>query len=601
MQHLTSILRLDTKSNAMKKITLKKLSGLSAFPVVVKSILNKTIVAALFAALIILNPLHVSAQRNRLHHETMDDTYLPNPYNNQKTSPGYRYDGKSLKQATAASTIFTIQVNVNGSGENIVSDAANEPSIAVNPNNPDEIVIGWRQFDNVGSNFRQGGWSYSSDGGQSWTFPGVLEPGVFRSDPVLDYNSDGTFFYNSLAGNFACKVFISGNGGATWDSGTDIGGGDKQWMAIDRTTGPGSGNIYSSWTTFYSFCQPGFFTRSTNGGAAYNPCTTVDGAPFWVNMCVGVNGELFIAGADTINWGMLVVKSQNAQIQGSVVAWNTPVPVNLDGNFNSGIDANPAGLLGMAYIDVDRSGGPGHGNVYVLASLSRWSNWDPGDVMFSRSIDGGLTWSAAQKINDDVSETNTQWFGTMSVAPNGRIDAVWLDTREDGFWMDISALYYSYSVDQGVTWSANEKLSPEFDPHLGYPNQNKMGDYFDMISHDDYVHLAWANTLNYEQDVYYSRITPGITGVSSVSLNSAVSAFPNPTNGIFNLSVKQWADLRANGLEIYNVFGECIHRQAVSSANCRVDLSKAPAGVYFVKLMSVTKELIFTGKIVIAR
>src|SRR5207344_3279577 len=105
------------------------------------------------------------------------------------------------------------QVNVNTSGQNILGDAANEPNIAVNPLNENVIVIGWRQFDNVSSNFRQAGWSYTSDGGQSWTFPGVIEPGIFRSDPVLDYDSSGNFYYNSLTidnfGNYVCKVFIS--------------------------------------------------------------------------------------------------------------------------------------------------------------------------------------------------------------------------------------------------------------------------------------------------------------------------------------------------------------------------------------------------------
>jgi len=145
---------------------------------------------------------------------------------------------------TTGSAIFTNQVNVDAGGQNIFGDAANEPNITVNPLNPDEIAIGWRQFDNVASNFRQAGWSYTSDAGQTWTFPGVIEPGIFRSDPVLDYDVNGNFFYNSLTidslGNYPCKVFKSTNSGVSWNNGADIGGGDKQWMAIDRTTGVGS-------------------------------------------------------------------------------------------------------------------------------------------------------------------------------------------------------------------------------------------------------------------------------------------------------------------------------------------------------------------------
>ena len=82
------------------------------------------------------------------------------------------------------------QVNVDSNGHNIVGDAANEPSICVDPTNPSKMTIGWRQFNTVSSNFRQAGWGYTTNGGTSWTFPGVLENNVFRTDPVL--NSDDT-------------------------------------------------------------------------------------------------------------------------------------------------------------------------------------------------------------------------------------------------------------------------------------------------------------------------------------------------------------------------------------------------------------------------
>jgi len=90
------------------------------------------------------------------------------------------------------------QVNVDGNGQNIMGDAANECSIAVDPTNHNRIVIGWRQFNSVTSNFRQGGYGYTTDGGMTWTFPGVLENNVFRSDPVLDCDDTGRFFYLSL-------------------------------------------------------------------------------------------------------------------------------------------------------------------------------------------------------------------------------------------------------------------------------------------------------------------------------------------------------------------------------------------------------------------
>ena len=524
-------------------------------------------------------------RRNNLHHETIDDAYIPNAHGNKKVSPGYKLQNfKTSNQS--ASTIYTTQVNVNSLGQNIIDDAANEPSIAINPLDSNDMVIGWRQFDNIASNFRQAGWSFTTDAGQSWTFPGVIEPGIFRSDPVLDYDVNGVIYYNSLTNSpsYMCKVFRSSNGGTTWDTGVDAAGGDKQWMAIDRTAGIGNGNIYSFWSTAYSVCPPYQYTRSTDGGNSYNSCSFIDGDPALGTMVVGNSGELYVAGVSSTSDSLVVAKSLNAQNPGATLAWNAPSMVFMDGYLSGFIGVNPVGLLGQINIDVDRSNGPGQNNVYVLASITSLLSGDPADIIFVRSTDGGLTWSQPMKINDDISTLNTQWFGTMSVAPNGRIDAIWLDTREDQSGLDSSALYYSYSTDQGVSWSANEKMSALFDPHVGYPNQQKMGDYFDMESHNDGAHLAWANTLNGEQDVYYSFIVPPVsTAINEINESLNFTIYPNPTNGQFKVT-----DIsNVSSIELYSTMGFKIYSAKDFEKEISIDLSKYASGIYFLKFVSV--------------
>ena len=176
--------------------------------------------------------------------------------------------------------------------------------------------------------------------------------------------------------------------------------------------------------------------------------------------------------------------------------------VSLGGSIVYGTGPNPGGLLGQAWIATSPVPGPGGTQVYALCSVNP-PGADPLDVKFARSTDGGLTWSAPVRVNDD-SGNAYQWFGTMSTSPNGRIDAIWLDTRDHpGTY--LSSLYYSYSTDGGITWSANERLSESFDPHVGWPQQNKMGDYFHMVSDELGFRLAWAGTFNGEQDVYFGR------------------------------------------------------------------------------------------------
>jgi len=473
------------------------------------------------------------------HHEVKDDDYVPDLRESQERSAAYNY---------STSDIFTVQVNVDGNGQNIVGDAANEPSIAVDPTDRNRITIGWRQFNTVSSNFRQAGYGFTTNGGQTWTFPGVIEPGIFRSDPVLDADKDGNIFYNSLTNNpeFFCDVFKSSDGGSSWDGGTFAQGGDKQWMTIDKTDGTGTGHNYSYWTSSFSVCSPDFFTRSTDGGASFEDCVSIPNDPRWGTLAVNSDGDLFVGG--TIGFDFLVAKSINAKDPSVTVTWNMNTVVDLDGSIAFGGGPNPGGLLGQTWIAVDTSGGPYHGNVYLLCSVERNSSSDPADVMFVRSTNGGSNWSSPVKINDDPGTNAYQWFGTMSVAPNGRIDVVWLDTRDNSV-SNISALYYANSMDGGVTWSQNERLSDFFNSHLGWPNQNKMGDYFDMVSDSNGASLAWAATFNSEQDVYYSYIADTtIIPVEFVSFSASVAA---------NVVTLEWAtatELNNHGFGIERSF-----------------------------------------------
>ena len=132
---------------------------------------------------------------------------------------------------------ISYQANVDANGNNIVGDAANECSISVDPTNTSRMAIGWRQFDSVVSNFRQGGWGYTTDAGTTWTFPGVLENNVFRSDPVTNSDEAGTFFYLSLLQTFCENMYRSTNGGQSW---TELqadglaGGGDKDYQEVEQ-------------------------------------------------------------------------------------------------------------------------------------------------------------------------------------------------------------------------------------------------------------------------------------------------------------------------------------------------------------------------------
>jgi hypothetical protein len=400
------------------------------------------------------------------------------------------------------------QVNVGSNGQNITGDAANEPSISVDPTDHTKMVIGWRQFDSVQSNFRQAGWGYTTNGGTSWTFPGVLENNVFRSDPVLSSDVTGRFFYLSLLETFFDDMWRSLNGGQSWTRLAAATGGDKQWFMIDTTNSTGRGFQYQWWSTAGNNYGGRQFSRSIDGGFTWMSPIFIPNSPVWGTLDVNTNGDLFIGGVQSNLGQIWCVRSTNAKNGAMIPTFDLATPVNLGGNIAAGEFINPEGIIGQVFLAVDRSGTSKNNNVYMLASVQAPGFNTGTDVMFVRSTNGGQTFSAPHRINDDpVNHNKWHWFGTFSVAPNGRIDVVWLDTRNAANNTD-SQLFYSYSWDGGDTWSSNVEVSDAFDPRIGYPNQNKMGDYITIVSDNGGGNVAYTATLNGEQDVYYVRVAP---------------------------------------------------------------------------------------------
>jgi hypothetical protein len=437
------------------------------------------------------------------------------------------------------------QVNVDGNGANIVGDAANEPSIAVDPHDRSRMAIGWRQFDTVVSNFRQAGYGYTTDGGLTWTFPGKLDAGQFRSDPVLDYDSAGNFFFSSLRDDFNSLLFKSTDGGQTWGPSVFAYGGDKQWIVIDRTANAGNGNVYQAWSTAGNNYFPNTFNRSVNDGQSFLSPSLMPPQPIWGTLDVAPNGTLYVAGAsDFGSSDFVVVRSTNAQSPQVLIPSFTESHFTLGGPLAYSTGPNPGGLLGQVWIAIDKSDGATAGYIYVLASVV--VPGDPMDVRFVRSTDGGVTWSAPVRVNDDPAG-KWNWFATMSVSPEGRIDVIWNDGRNTAV-LNESELFYSYSIDGGETWSPNEQASPSWNSFVGWPNQQKIGDYYDMISDISGADLCWAATFNGEQDVYYLRVSPPATDVA----DGAAPGFrlyanePNP----FNASTSVRFDLPAEGAQI---------------------------------------------------
>ncbi|MGI9156960.1 MAG: hypothetical protein ACR2FG_10030 [Marmoricola sp.] len=109
------------------------------------------------------------------------------------------------------------------------------------------------------------------------------------------------------------------------------------------------------------------------------------------------------------------------------------------------------------------------GTLHLVYEASRNPNVDSeADVFYRQSTDRGETWSDSKVINDDDPE---QLFYSgipqLSIAPDGRLDVAWFDTRSDP-GVTSNDVYYAYSTDNGSSWSKNVRISDQsIDRKLG--------------------------------------------------------------------------------------------------------------------------------------
>jgi hypothetical protein len=120
-----------------------------------------------------------------------------------------------------------------------------------------------------------------------------------------------------------------------------------------------------------------------------------------------------------------------------------------------------------------------------------------------------------------------------------------------------------------------------------------MGDYFDMESDETSAHLAWANTLNGEQDVYYGHITPQLTSVEKdrekqdfISLTNYPNPFRETTTIRYILPVN--SDVK---LVIYDVYGKEIKtlvdkKQQSGTYNLTVTSDEIKEGIGYCRLIA---------------
>jgi hypothetical protein len=407
------------------------------------------------------------------------------------------------KVSTATSPFPVIKVN-----QYVTTEPQNEPSVAVNPKDRNNIVACYRDFryGGVEPAIRSVGIATTTDGGATWMEQLALYGNHDRfSDPAVAVDTGGNFYVLTLDYNQSetgggvdpstQTVRKSVDKGLSWDSPTPIdppGWHDKGMITVDNSpTSPYSGNVYVGWNGLGQR-----LTRSTDGGVSYSPWVDINRAGGYVTPGTGPDGEVYVTGGgDSIK----ILKSTDGGlsfgaatlISGKYYPWYLEI---VPGQLSA---------LGEPVVAVDKSNGPRRSNVYVTWQSTYFGD---GDIFCSASTDGGVSWSEGVRVNNDsLSNGRDQFFPWVTVDDSGWVDVVFLDRRNDPANLFLDA-FFAQSRDGGKTFK-NFRLTPEnSDPRLFPSPSARFGDYIGISAGDGRVVPIWTDTRSGNEDVYIATI-----------------------------------------------------------------------------------------------
>ncbi|MFN7972752.1 MAG: PKD domain-containing protein [Acidobacteriota bacterium] len=356
----------------------------------------------------------------------------------------------------------------------------------------------------------------SSDSGATWIFRNMpLGTRGFHSDPGVAFDSLGNLYTVSLGiqPSTAVQICKSTDRGQSWSNPVEAdvnGNNDKELMVCDyQAASPCRDNIYVAWDRAGVDAR---FTRSTDGGATFSPSSVISTSNNLIGAspAVGPGGEIYVAYADYGADSIVVFKSTSCG-----TSFGAQVTIaNTTASFDYGIPAMCSRrVLVYPALDVDRSNGSHRGWVYVAWSDGNDggncpSNGGTSDVKFSRSSDGGATWSAPLVVHENLpaSEQFMPWLACDPV--NGDIHVMYDDTRDDAA-RHLTHVYVNRSTDGGATFEPSVRVSTAQTDETccGAETGNQYGDYNGLVSNNGLSYPSWTDRrTGTDEEIYTAQI-----------------------------------------------------------------------------------------------
>jgi hypothetical protein len=482
---------------------------------------------------------------------------------------------------------------------------AGEPFMAINPTDPKNIVIAYMTIGTVTPFKVAIKTVVSFDGGMSWGSP-HYKPHNYSTwssaDVSMKFRNNGTVYLTYIDSHQPDSggVYIthSTNGGINWSAPVRFWNAntedpiklplDRPWLAVDNSTATSQGMMYVTTKPAPWINPPGnrpYLKSSKDSGATWSNYRYLDTTGHLVGsviaqpmaaVCVAADGALCVnypsyMTSQSVFPKIIFAKSYNKggtfQYYDLVV---NPAPVASSNKYKLGANmcAHPTDPTKLAFI-----------------GISEPTANDP-DVFVSSTTNGGTTWSALHKINDDNSG-KAQDMAWINYSTNNKLVACWRD-RRNGTGTGIaqaSDIYCAVSTDNGSTFAPNMRLSNITVPYDAVLDSSG-NDFLCSELVNDTIYAVWGDIRNPANkiNIYFTKtsINTG-TGTKPILINGEndLAFFPNPAKDKVNFNS---TGFKGCELIVYGIKGDKVlsRKIDVEERSDQLDVSSLKNSVYII-------------------
>lgn len=417
-----------------------------------------------------------------------------------------------------------------------------ETSIAINPIDPNNIIIGANDYRSDSSLFH----FESFDGGKSWTSGSLRSTWIFAafaSDPAVAFNASGKAFYSYGRGTADSNPINdvichhSSDGGKNWSlpvriilDSTDFHSAaafaDKYYIAVDNIPGsPFRDRIYVSWVEYDQNHKDRVkLSFSSDDGLTWSKPADVSPLGNYQSPipAIGLGGNVYVAYENIdpaireIHFRLSNDGGKTFPLDKKISGYNDLGPLLPTGDAN----AHPTikGALranSFPSIAVDYSAAH-HGRIYITWAATGDDNRH--HIFLVLSDNGGNSWSAPKAVENDPSPIKTdKFFPWIAVDDaNGDVGIAYYDSRSDTTNV-LTDLYMLFSNDGAQNFTPERISGASSDVRAvslidtSGPNGPRyfFGDYNGLAAYNKFWHPAWTDSrVGYDQDIYSSIVRP---------------------------------------------------------------------------------------------